>query len=232
MNSKIFNLWEEQTEKRQKHTRLGELLRHHTLVTLIPEDQNKIIDIGCGLGYLDYLIARQGKDITGVDISLESLNLFKDIAEEYNIKQIHANLFDINVNEYDLVICQEVLEHIEDYESAIMKMNNFIKHNGFGLFCVPYNENLGAKTIYQPETKEYCHKSGHVHSFDYPKLADSMGKCGFKVLRKKLIANKRVRKIMLNLGLPINRSTLLLDSVYNYLFPHKASWLAVLGQKK
>lgn len=229
MTSTLFNVWEEQTERRFKHTRLGELLRHHTIARLVPRGMQKIIDIGCGLGYLDYLLAKQGKSITGVDISLESLNTFRDIAEQYNIKQIHASLFDLYKTNYDMVISQEVLEHLENYEQAIEKMKTFIKNNGYVLFCVPYKENLQAKQIYDPKTKTYYHKNGHLHSFTYQKLAHSMQKCGLKILTKRLIANKRVLKLMLNLGLSVNKYTIFLDSVYNYLFPHKATWLAILG---
>ncbi|MFZ1291951.1 MAG: class I SAM-dependent methyltransferase [Melioribacteraceae bacterium] len=229
-NDRLYNIW-----NANKNTKLykNEMLRNHNLFNIIKKQTyvEKIIDIGCGTGYLDYLMAKDRKQITGVDLSKSSLSLFKEVADKFGIKQIHENLFNIELKNFDLVISQEVLEHLENYESAISKMSEFIKENGFGLFCVPYNENLNAKMINDPTTGERIHKVGHLHSFTKEKLEMSIEKSGFKLIKSFLLVNKRTNKLFANLKIPVNSYTLFIDKIMNSLFPHKAAYLAVLCKK-
>lgn len=229
-NDRLYNIW-----NANKNTKLykNEMLRNHHLFNIIKKqiDVEKIIDIGCGTGYLDYLMANDGKQIIGVDLSKSSLSLFKEVADKFGIKQIHENLFNIELKNFDFVISQEVLEHLENYESAISKMSEFIKENGFGLFCVPFNENLNAKMIDDPTTGNRIHKVGHLHSFTKEKLEKSIEKSGFKLIKSFLLVNKRTNKLFANFKIPVNSYTLFIDKIMNSLFPHKAAYLAVLCKK-
>ena len=228
---KLHNIWQaDKTTKLYKN----EMLRNKHLFAIIKSCTNikSIIDIGCGTGYLDYLLAKDSKKITGVDLSKNSLDLYKQKAEEFGITQIHDNLFNITLENFDLVISQEVLEHIENYESAISKMNQFIKKNGIGLFCVPYNENLKAKMIDDPVTGKKIHKVGHLHSFTKDKLEKSVENCGFELIKTYLLVNKRTNKFFSKFNIPVNSLTLQIDKIFNALFPYKAAYLAVLCRKK
>ncbi|MBK7104088.1 MAG: class I SAM-dependent methyltransferase [Ignavibacteriae bacterium] len=229
-NEKLYNIW-----IANKNTKLykNEMLRNNQLFEIIKKQNGvkNIIDIGCGTGYLDYLLSKNGKEITAVDLSKNSLDMFKEIANQFTITQVHENLFNINLKNFDMVISQEVLEHIEDYESAIAKMNLFIREDGIGLFCVPYNENLNAKMIDDPLTGNRIHKVGHLHSFTKEKLERSVEKSGFKLVETFLIVNKRSNKLFSNFKIPINNFTLFIDKIMNLLFPYKAAYLAVLCKK-
>ena len=60
----------------QKHSyvfKYGEDL----LNLLKPKRGEKILDLGCGTGYLANLIAESGADVTGIDSSEEMINLAK-----------------------------------------------------------------------------------------------------------------------------------------------------------
>ena len=227
---KLYNIW--QADKSTKLFK-NEMLRNKHLCEIIKSCPNvkSIIDIGCGTGYLDFLLSREGIKITGVDLSKNSLDLFKQKAEEFGITQIHENLFNITQENFDLVISQEVLEHLENYESAISKMNQFIKKNGIGLFCVPYNENLNAKMIEDPVTGNKIHKVGHMHSFTKEKLEKSIDNCGFELIKTYLLVNKRTNKFFAKFNIPVNIFTLQIDKIFNALFPYKAAYLAVLCKK-
>jgi len=114
----------------------NEMLRNLHILRLMNSmgSFNSVLDIGCGTGYLDYLLAKSGKKVTGVDLSAKRLSLCSVIAKKYHIQQVNKNLFDLDEKDYDFVISQEVLEHLEDYESALLKMNSFIRSGGQNLF--------------------------------------------------------------------------------------------------
>ncbi len=215
----IYNVWRANSKTRIYK---NEMLRNLHLYNLIMSDREykKIIDIGCGTGYLDCLLAKKGKQVTAVDLSKKRMSLFKEKASLYGITQINENLFNLNVNNFDMVISQEVLEHIEDYESAIVKMNGFVNKDGIGIFCVPYNENLEAKMIIDPDTGKRVHKVGHLHSFTKVKLEKSIANSGFEVLNTFLLVNKRTFKLFARFKIPVNNITLQFDKLMNYLFPH------------
>lgn len=227
----IYNIWEA-----KKTTRIykNEMLRNLHLFRIISKEFKfpKVIDIGCGTGFLDYMLANSGKKVTAIDLSSKRLSLFKEIAKKNGITQINQNLFDVDLTNFDIVISQEVLEHIEDYESALNKMNSFIIKDGLGLFCVPYNENLEAKMIEDPISGKRVHKVGHLHSFKKYKLEKSVNNSGFEVIKSFLLVNKRSFKLFAKYKIPVNNFTLHIDKIMNYLFPNKAAYLATLCRKK
>ncbi|MCA9733635.1 MAG: class I SAM-dependent methyltransferase [Deferribacteres bacterium] len=230
-DDRIYNIWQADHSKRLYR---NELLRHHHLQRLLLKsgDFHSLLDIGCGTGYFDYLLAQNGKKIKAVDLSAKRLSLFADIARKFNIQQLNADLFKLEESGFDALISQEVLEHLQDYEAALSKMKSFLKPDGIALFCVPYNENLNAKTVIDPQTQKKHHTSGHLHSFTKEKLSGSAAKIGFEVLGVHLIVNKRSVKHFTRLRLPINSVTSFFDRLMNQLFPHKAAYLAVLCRNK
>jgi 2-polyprenyl-3-methyl-5-hydroxy-6-metoxy-1,4-benzoquinol methylase len=230
-NEQIYNIWQANPKTRLYK---NEMLRNQHLFEIVTrcKASNHVIDIGCGAGYLDYLLAKVGKQVTAVDLSKKRLNLFKEKASLYGITQINENLFNLNVNNFNMVISQEVLEHIEDYESALIKMNSFVNKGGMGIFCVPYNENLEAKMIVDPNNGKRVNKNGHLHSFTISKLEKSIKDTGFEVIKSFLLVNKRSYKFFARFKIPVNKFTLQIDKIMNFLFPVKAAYLAVLCRKK
>ncbi|MBL7093483.1 class I SAM-dependent methyltransferase [candidate division KSB1 bacterium] len=231
MENNRINIWAEKQPQKFKKMHITEMLRYKQLLQMLPKNVNKIIDVGCGEGYMDYLLAQKKIEITAVDISKESLVCFKEIAEKYNIKQICIDFFTLNQNNFDLVLSQEMIEHIEDFQAALNKLSTFVHQGGYGLFSVPYKENLQAKMIRCPETGKYVHRNGHLHSFTEEKFVDSIKNAGFKIVQVKLITNKRAIKWLAYLHLPVNKITIYLDKILNSLFSYKATFIAVLAKK-
>jgi len=223
-----FNIW------KPTHCQLylNERLRYGSLVNLVLSKKiRKLIDIGCGTGYMSYLLSRKGLKITAVDISKTSLLAFKKIAKANNINQVHSDLFDLQCAGFDAVLSQEVLEHIENYEQALVKMASFIKPNGYAFYCVPYKENLTVKMVECPICGQKYNRNGHLHSFSKELFCDCIEKAGFKIIKIRLIVNKRITKwfkaskLMINYAFPLLE---FLDRIMNFIAPHKAAYIAVL----
>ncbi len=231
MDNDRINIWAKKQPAKFKKMYITEMLRYKQLLQMLPKNINKIIDVGCGKGFMAYLLAQKKIEITAVDISKESLASFEKIAEKYNIKQICTDFFTLNQNNFDLVLSQEMIEHIEDYQAALNKLSSFVHDGGYGLFSVPYKENLQAKMIFCPDTGKYVHRNGHLHSFTEEKFVNSIKNAGFKILDVKLITNKRSIKWLANLHLPANKVTIYLDKIFNFLFSYKATFIAVLARK-
>jgi ubiquinone/menaquinone biosynthesis C-methylase UbiE len=97
------------------------------------ENINKVIDIGCGEGFI--INCLDFPDITGVDISKSALKLARD-------KNLNSNLCAGSVYElsfkndsFDLAIATEVLEHLEEPERAIQEIRRVSRN--YCVFSVP-----------------------------------------------------------------------------------------------
>ena len=109
-----------------------------------PLEKLKILDIGSGGGLLCEPLNRLGAKITGIDASINNVEVAKQHAKEMNlnIKYIHASPENINLdNQFDVVLCMEVIEHVSDVSLFIKKCSKLIKKNGI-LFIASINKNL------------------------------------------------------------------------------------------
>ena len=93
----------------------------------------KILDIGCGGGILSEPLARLGAKVTGVDENEKAIKVAINHAKKnkLNIKYKKINFNQINLNEkFDVILCMEVLEHVENVEMLISKVNKLLKPKG------------------------------------------------------------------------------------------------------
>lgn len=105
-----------------------------------------VLDIGCGGGILSEALANAGANVTGVDAAPQSIQ----------VAQLHAKTENLNINyinstiepyaaetdeQFDVVTCLEMLEHVPDPASVITAACELVKPNGF-LFASTLNRNL------------------------------------------------------------------------------------------
>ena len=107
-------------------------------------DKKNVLDIGCGGGILSEELCKQGAKVTGLDSSSKSISIAKQHAEQnnYDIKYINNSIFEItDLDIYDIVICFEMIEHINKPNDLIEKINKHSSKNS-GLFLSTINRNL------------------------------------------------------------------------------------------
>lgn len=135
---------------------------------------NSILEIGCGNGYfLKYLLMELNIDvskinITGVDISPNAIKLAQ--------KTLNGSFYDMDISidklesKFDLVICSEVLEHIDDYKSALKNIAEM---------CNKY------LIISTPCGKYGDHSESMIRYYPKKTLVSDLNETGFKILKSK-----------------------------------------------
>ena len=104
----------------------------------------KILDIGCGGGLLCEPLTRLGASITGIDASINNVQVAKLHSKEMNlnIKYIHSSPERLNLkNEFDVILNMEIVEHVSDINLFIQNCSKLIKKEGI-MFVATINKNL------------------------------------------------------------------------------------------
>lgn len=222
-----FNIWD--YGERSKRV-IKELLRYNFLLSYIPENK-KMLDLGCGSGYMSFLMARQGNRVTALDISENQHEKFKDIANEYGIEQIVGDFLEVDLPRFEGIVCQEVLEHIPDYRVFLHKSYEILEKDGFALFCVPYNEDLESKTYYCPYCLKKINLIGHLHKFTFESLDRDLREVGYDIMDIFLLCNKRTIKFMKKFNFKMCKAFIKLDKFLSWWNPKKSGYIAAYVQK-
>jgi 2-polyprenyl-3-methyl-5-hydroxy-6-metoxy-1,4-benzoquinol methylase len=96
----------------------------------------KILEIGCGYGYLTYALRKLGHEVIGIDISKTAIEFAKN---NFGGKFYERNIENLNFkeNSFDLIIATELIEHLSDINLFITKSIKLLKNNGFLLISTP-----------------------------------------------------------------------------------------------
>ena len=109
----------------------------------LPESKNaKIVDLACGSGRTLYFLKSQGyTNISGVDISGEQVELARQVIPNVAQKDIFEYL-DGRVEEYDLILAQDIIEHLTKNEAFKMldSCHNALKPSGRLILSSPNAE--------------------------------------------------------------------------------------------
>ncbi|MDO7597591.1 MAG: bifunctional 2-polyprenyl-6-hydroxyphenol methylase/3-demethylubiquinol 3-O-methyltransferase UbiG [Pseudomonadota bacterium] len=95
----------------------------------------KVIDVGCGGGILSEALAKNDATVTGIDMGEMPLNVARLHALEAGLSIDYQQLTaeqkaQQSANEFDIVTCMEMLEHVPDPVSVIMACAQLVKPGG------------------------------------------------------------------------------------------------------
>lgn len=99
----------------------------------------RVVDVGCGGGILAEAMAGLGAEVTGIDLSEKALKVAKlHLLEsgqqvEYLLKSAEE-LAEERPQNYDLVTCMELLEHVPEPESTVAACARLVKPGGWVFF--------------------------------------------------------------------------------------------------
>lgn len=157
-----------------------------TTFLLEPNNNDVILDVGCGVGYqLSYVAKRSGYSI-GLDLSSESLKEAKSKLRTYEVDFIQgsSNHLPFRSKVFDKILCLELLEHLPKPSKCVIEIERCLKTGGSLMISAPYKE----KIMYIPCV--HCGRLtpiwGHLHSFDERKIVRLVPE-SYRLLEKKYL---------------------------------------------
>lgn len=96
----------------------------------------KILDFGCGSGFLAGELQKRGYDASGVDQSDEAIEFGKNKGIK-NLSVYKGNNLNFPVSSFDIVLALDVIEHIENDGHAVQDIERVLKPGGIIIITVP-----------------------------------------------------------------------------------------------
>lgn len=159
-----------------------------TIKKELGDGPKKVLDIGCGAGFLSNAIALDGHEVNGIDMSEESLKVARKYDSTKTARYQFANAYELPFedNQFDAVCAMDFLEHVEEPERVVAEASRVLKPNGVFFFHT-FSKNILAYFViiklvewFLPKTPKHMHI---LRLFISPKSLDKMNKlAGLKTI--------------------------------------------------
>jgi ubiquinone/menaquinone biosynthesis C-methylase UbiE len=171
------------------------------------EPRGRLLDVPAGHGALAKLLTSEGFDVVCCDLYPEIFDLENVPVDKGNLDET----FPYEDDSFDLAVCIEGLEHIENPTNAIREFSRVLKSGGSLVVSIPNIMNIeerlkwliyGYTSHFKPLSKEAIQQTRdaypgmeeiglHVNPISYSELRYLLEKFGFKV--EKALIDKRKR---------------------------------------
>lgn len=103
----------------------------------------RVLDVGCGGGFLSNELALSGLKVTGVDLSPESLKVARAYDQTKSVNYEVADAFHLPYPDesFDVLTAMDFLEHVENPALVIKEFSRVLRPGGFFFFHT-FNRNF------------------------------------------------------------------------------------------
>ena len=154
------------------------------LIRLVPEDIEKVLDVGCAMGGYGKKLRQIRHDVflTGVELSPIMAEAARSHYDEIVISPIEEA--DLSPG-YDLVNCGDIIEHLEDPWGMLAMLHGLLKTDGYLILSLP---NAGHWTVVKDLLKarfEYMPLGiqciAHLRWFTESSIRNALENAGFRI---------------------------------------------------
>ncbi|MDO8638063.1 MAG: class I SAM-dependent methyltransferase [Candidatus Daviesbacteria bacterium] len=147
---------------------------HWTLQKFAKFLRGDILEVGCGTGNFTDELTKYGS-VWAIDINQDYVLKTKEQLTgkaQVGLGDIEKNRYFFGDQKFDSIVCLNVLEHIEDDQSALTNLFNLLKVGGRLILLIPVHQFLYG---------EIDKSIGHVRRYDKSKICNRLKKIGFKI---------------------------------------------------
>lgn len=147
------------------------------LLDFLPIKKGRLLDVGCGAGWLVSKANSLGFEAMGIDPGRAFVNLGKKHLKA-NLKVVSLENFQTQ-EKFDVLVLNHVLEHISDLKSFLAKTRELLNTGGYLLVACPNINSLMFKIF---KDRWYgLQPAQHIWQFTPESLSNIIQKNGFKV---------------------------------------------------
>ena len=185
VNSEIIHDRDWQNKKKTDDFHKRSLRYPDIVETIVKVRPQKLLDVGCGSGYLANLLKSRVADliVDGLDISRVALDRAKQQLHAFWHINIDQEDFPLKPESYDTAVCVEVLEHLYDPEHALKEIYRVLQPGGRAIVTVPnlaywrFRLDLMRGRIPLPAADQR-----HLHQFNLSSFRRTLVQGGFQIV--------------------------------------------------
>jgi len=114
----------------------------------------KILEVACGEGLFPSELSKRGyKNLSGCDISGDAIKVAMKNNKKINFEEMDIETSTYQHEYFDVVICQQLIEHMPDPIRVVEQLFRVVKKGGLVIVSTPIEKNLDDPL--------------HLHHFDY-----------------------------------------------------------------
>lgn len=175
---KAYNEWSESYDSDENLTR--DLDQKITREVLANQKFNAILEIGCGTGKNTSFLYQIGDSVHAVDFSQGMIEKAMEKVQAENVKFSMMDLtknWMFDDNSFDLIVCNLVLEHIEDISFVFSEASRVLESRGrfFINELHPFRQYERKKARYQKDGREIEVDAFLHHISDFLNAATTKG---------------------------------------------------------
>lgn len=189
----------------------------------------KVLDIGCGTGTISLFLATKNNDIVGLDISEKAIKIAienaKHLGLENRVKFIVCDYPNEKIDgTFDLILLNDVLEHIPCQSKALQTTIRLLKRNGIIFLSVPLKE---APLYKLGLLKKFDKEVGHLRRYSVEEFTELIVGYGLTIekvelkegiLKNSLFTIKVLNKFVRFIKWPLTNIVYILDDILVKLF--------------
>jgi len=128
----------------------------------------KVLDLASGEGYGSFILSETAESVIGIDIDDLCIRHASSKYLKDNLKFIKGSVTQIPIEEnhtFDVIVCFEILEHIEGHEELMQEVKRLIKSDGVFIVSTPnkyiysdqrnYHNPFHVKELYLEDFRKY-----------------------------------------------------------------------------
>lgn len=140
---------------------------------------NKLLDVGCSVGFLLDEAKKQGWDVCGVELSLWASNYAR---EKYDLEVHNCSLEKANLMEncFDVIVMQDTIEHLTDPKQTLERIRKLLKPTGILYINTPNINSFASRLL---RARWWGINQFHLFYFSKKTLSEFLDYCGFKCIK-------------------------------------------------
>lgn len=139
----------------------------------------RVLDIGCGCGYHDILMAQKTsvETVIGIDYSERSIETANREYPHSKIERYVADIFELSKGDFDLVVSFQVIEHLSDASAFLTACARQVRPGGWVAVATPNRKRLMNRLIAYAGYPPMLADPQHFHEY----TTDELSRIGVKI---------------------------------------------------